>query len=98
MGRLVHDLGRFIIGLVEMLLGLRLVLKLLGADPQSTFVSWVYETTQPLLNPFTHAFPAPTVQGQFTLEFTTLFALFIYAFAGYLLSEVLAVIGKRSAR
>jgi uncharacterized protein YggT (Ycf19 family) len=98
MGRVLRDLGRCIIGLVEVMLGMRLVLKLIGANPQSSFVSWVYETTQPLLNPLTPLFPAPTVQGQIVLEFTTLFALFIYAFVGYVLTELLVALGKRSAR
>ncbi len=96
MARLLRELGQAIIGLVETLLVFRLVLKLLGANPQAAFVGWVYETTEPLLNPFSPAFPAPTVQGQFTLEFTTVFALFIYAFVGYLLGEVLDYVSKRS--
>lgn len=91
--KLLQDLITFIMALVEMLLVFRFVLKLLAANPQAGFVDWVYETTLPLLRPFLFAFPTPSVRGGFTLEFTTLFAIFTYAFAGYLIQELLEMIG-----
>ncbi len=92
--KLLQDLASFIIGLVEVLLVFRFVLKLLAANPQAGFVEWVYVNTQPLLKPFLFAFPTPSVHGGFTLEFTTLFAIFTYAFAGYLIQEVLEMMGS----
>ena len=80
---------------VEVLLVLRFVLKLLAANPSAGFVEWIYDTTQPLLQPFLYAFPAPAAKGGFTLEFTTLFAIFAYAFFGYLIEQVLEIISKR---
>jgi len=80
---------QFILGLIELVLIARFALRLFAANPASSFVAWVYETSQPLVAPFLLAFPAPTVRGGFVLEFTTLFALFVYAFIGYLLIEVL---------
>lgn len=90
--RLLKELANFIIALVEIALVFRFLLKLLGANPAASFVSWIYDTTQPLLQPFLFAFPTSTVRGGFTLEFTTLFAIFAYAFAGYLIQEVLEII------
>jgi uncharacterized protein YggT (Ycf19 family) len=95
MGNILRDLGNFIIGLVETVLVFRLLLKLFGANPATPFVHWVYETSEPLLNPFSAAFPAPTIQGQFTLEFTTLFALFVYAFVGFVLTELLMIMSRQ---
>lgn len=92
MTRLLQELANFIIALVEILLVFRFILKLLGASPAASFVSWTYEMTQPLLQPFLFAFPTPTVRGGFTLEFTTLFAIFAYAFAGYVIQELLEII------
>lgn len=92
MHRLLNDLASFVIGLVEILLVFRFVLKLLGASPAAPFVAWVYDMSQPLLQPFLFAFPAPSVRGGFVLEFTTLFAIFAYAFLGYLIQEVLELI------
>ncbi len=34
-----------VFALVELMLGLRLILKLFGADASNAFVSWVYETS-----------------------------------------------------
>lgn len=95
MPRLLRDLSQIVIGLVEILLVSRFILKLFAANPQADFVAWIYETTQPLLAPFLLAFPTPTVRGGYTLEFTTLFALFVYAFLGYLIQEVLEMISTR---
>jgi uncharacterized protein YggT (Ycf19 family) len=95
MFKIVRDLATFIIGLVSVLLVFRFVLRLLAANPSSAFVNWVYETTQPLLSPFLFAFPTPSVKGGFTLEFTTLFALFAYTFIGYLVQELLELIDRK---
>jgi uncharacterized protein YggT (Ycf19 family) len=96
MSRILKDLANFVFGLIDILLIFRFLLKLLAANPQAPFVAWIYETTQPLLNPFVLAFPTPKVTGGFTLEFTTLFAIFAYTFIGYLIQELLVLINKRS--
>ncbi|MEX0930174.1 MAG: YggT family protein [Candidatus Paceibacterota bacterium] len=77
-----------VVSLVEIFLGLRLILKLLGANPNAGFVSWVYNTSEPLLVPFRGMFPAPAVEAGFILEFSTLFAILIYALVGWLLMEL----------
>ncbi len=94
MFKLLRDLLAFIMAIVEIALALRLVLKLLGANPEASFVQWIYETTQPLLQPFLFAFPTPSIRGGFVLEFTTLFALFAYAFLGYLVEQLLELIDR----
>ncbi len=98
MSKLLRDLATLVFGLVEILLVFRFVLKLFAANPNASFVSWVYEMTQPLLQPFLFAFPTPSVGGGFTLEFTTLFAVFVYAFAGYLIQELLEVIERSDTK
>lgn len=81
-----------LIGFIEGLIGLRVVLKLLGANASADFVNWVYRTSEPLLNPFSGAFPAPVLTGGFVIEFSALFAMLVYALAGYLLLELLEAI------
>jgi uncharacterized protein YggT (Ycf19 family) len=95
MFKLLNDLVNFIVGLVVVLLSVRFVLKLLSASTASAFVAWVYDTTQPLLQPFEFAFPTSAVRGGYIIEFTTLFALFAYVFGGYLVQEMLEVINRR---
>jgi hypothetical protein len=92
--QLVLSLTDVIISLVELLIGLRVVLKLFGASTRAPFVSWVYETTQPLLTPFIGMFPSPKLDGVFLIEFSALFALIVYGLAGYLISNIISSISQ----
>jgi len=82
-------LSDFVFGLAEMMLVLRLVLRLMGANATAPFVMWVYDTTKPLLAPFVGIFPATAVEGRFSLDFTTLFAILIFALANALLTHLI---------
>lgn len=88
----IDELLNFVVGLVIAVLTLRFILKLFGANPEASFVSWTYETTAPLLQPFIAAFPTPSIKGGFTLEFTTLFAILVYAFVGFLVQELITIV------
>jgi hypothetical protein len=80
--------GTILVGFTEGIISLRIILKLLGASPAAPFVRWVYETSKPLLYPFEGMFPSTQAAGiPFTLEFSALFALFIYISIGYILQE-----------
>lgn len=96
--RIIIYLTNAIVSIIELLIGLRVVLKLFGASTQSAFVRWLYDTTQPLLAPFEGMFPSPRIEGLFVLEFSALFALLVYAFVGYLIIELIAEITYISER
>ncbi|MEX1026563.1 MAG: YggT family protein [Candidatus Paceibacterota bacterium] len=83
-----------VITLVLIFLSLRLVLKLLGASPGAGFVSWIYRTSEPLLVPFQGMFPAPALEQGFILEFSTLFAILVYALVGWLLMELITFVAE----
>lgn len=87
--RYIFTLSDIIIGIIEFLLSLRILLKLLSASPNASFVQWVYETTKPLLAPFEGMFPTSTLPVGFVLEVSTLFAVITYAFLGVLLESIL---------
>lgn len=74
---------------VEGILGLRFVLKLFGANANNGFVSWVYEMSSGLLAPFRGIFPAQVFENRFVLEFTTLFAMLMYAVLALLIVAVI---------
>lgn len=77
----------YILLVIEVLLALRFVLKLLGANPASVFSILVYITTLPFVIIFTGVFPSsvsPT--GNIVLEWSTLFAMFVYAVIAFLIS------------
>jgi uncharacterized protein YggT (Ycf19 family) len=82
-----------LVSFIEGVIVLRIILKLMGASTVAPFVRWVYETSKPLLYPFEGMFPSSQVGGiPFTIEFSALFALFVYVFVGYLIQEVLEFI------
>lgn len=88
----LRSLVNGIISLVEILISLRIILKLFGASTTAPFVRWVYETTAPLLEPFLGMFPSPNLTGGFVLEFSAIFGLLVYAFIGYALLEIVTIL------
>ncbi len=66
-----------ILGVLEVLLGLRILLKLLGANPESGFAFLIYGITWPFTVLFSGLVPN-WVSGQSIFEVTTLIAVFVY--------------------
>lgn len=79
------NLLNFFTGVVEGFLGLRFILKLFGANAANGFVNWIYEMSGVLLEPFRGIFPARVFENQYVFEFTTLFAMLMYAIVALLL-------------
>ena len=72
----------WILGILEVLLAFRLLLKLLGANVGSPFVAFVYSVSQAFTFPFTGVFRSPAAPGietQSVLEPSTLIAMIVYA-------------------
>ncbi|MEO6536666.1 MAG: YggT family protein [Candidatus Paceibacterota bacterium] len=67
----------YILGLVEVLLAFRFVLKLLGANAGAGFTHFIYSITYPLAAPFLAVFRTTQVSGS-VFEWTTLLAMFVY--------------------
>ncbi len=72
----------FIFGAIEILLALRFVMKLLGANPLASFTDIIYSITSLLVSPFTAVF-STNYQAGSIFEWTTLLAAFIYALIAY---------------
>lgn len=67
----------YILGLVEMLLIFRFVLKLLGANPSAGFTSFIYGVTYIFAAPFLNVFSITYVEGSI-FEWTTILAMLVY--------------------
>lgn len=67
----------YVLGLVEVLLAFRFVLKLLGANADAGFTSLVYVVTAPFAAPFAAVFQVSRAQGS-VFEWTTILAIFVY--------------------
>jgi uncharacterized protein YggT (Ycf19 family) len=71
--------------IVEAFLALRFLLKLFGANATAPFVHWVYNMSDALLQPFRGIFPTTVVQNRYVLEFSTIFAMVVYAIIALIL-------------
>ena len=67
----------YILGVLEVLLAFRFVLKLLAANPYAGFTSFIYGVTYPFAAPFLNVFGQTRVQGNI-FEWTTLLAMLVY--------------------
>ena len=75
-----------ILGILEAFFAFRLIFKLLGANPGSTFVSLIYTVSGAFLAPFSGIFRTAVSKGIETksvLEPTTLIAMIVYALIAY---------------
>ena len=66
------------LGILEALIGLRIGLKLIGANPDSPIVAVIYAFTSVFLFPFEGMTATPTAGGM-VLELSSFFAMVIYA-------------------
>ncbi|MBC8059580.1 MAG: YggT family protein [Clostridiaceae bacterium] len=76
----------YILGVLEVLFAIRFILKLLGANPSSSFVSFIYSLTQLGLAPFTSIFRTAVAKGvetQAVLEPATIIGMIVYALVGW---------------
>ena len=84
-----------VFGLVCGLLLVRLVLRLLGANPDAGFSSWLYNVTAIFLGPFKNILPTiGTTQSQ--LEMSVVVAILVYALAGWAVARFVAIIFYRN--
>lgn len=87
-----------ILGLLEMLLGIRFVLHVIGANPASGFAQFIYGVTGPFMAPFVNLVSTPTA-GSTVFEVTALIAMAVYALFFWIIVQVIRVAADRpSAR
>ncbi len=67
----------YILGLLEVLLVFRFVLKLLAANPVAGFTKFIYGVTHLFIAPFNNVFRLTRVEGNI-FEWTTLLAMLVY--------------------
>ncbi len=83
-----------ILGLLEILLGLRFALKLIAANPESGFSSFIYGITGVFVAPFAGLVGTPVTGGS-VLEVTTLIAMAVYALFFWLVVRGIGIAADR---
>ncbi len=86
-----------IFGIIAGLVGMRLILRSFGVNPNTGFAALLYNITDPLVRPFTALLGTPRVEGA-VFEPQSLVAIAMYALAGWVLGRVVwVVVGKAHA-
>lgn len=86
-------------GVIETLLAFRFILKALGANPGSGFVTFIYSITSPLEYPFRGIFSPATTTGIETrsvVEPSTIVAIFVYALIAAGIAELVRVLVEKN--
>lgn len=73
----------YILGVVEIILGFRVLLKALGANPGSGFVDLIYNISSPFSLPFSGIFGVTAVTKGSIIEWSTFVAMAVYALLAY---------------
>jgi hypothetical protein len=85
-----------ILTIIEALLAIRLILRLLGANPVNAFVNLIYNLTYPLIVPFVGIFALPSL-GAASFEIATLIAMGVYAIVAYIIVAIIRISRTRPA-
>lgn len=72
----------YILGIIEVMLAFRVMLKLLGASTTSGFTSFIYAISGPFALPFSGIFRTNGLSGMI-FEWSTLVAMAVYAVVAY---------------
>ena len=90
----------FLVGLLEVLLGIRLFLQIFGANPNNIFAQTIYGLSKPFVAPFSTLFISPVGSTEATLgknifDVNLLIAMIIYAILGSLVVWIVRYIQEQ---
>lgn len=72
----------YVLGVIEIVLIFRLILKLLGANPSSGFAAFIYAVSAPFTVPFLTVVPSTRIDSSI-IEWSTLIAMAVYLVIAY---------------
>lgn len=78
-------------GLLESLIGLRVILRLIAANPRSPFALLVYNLSYPFVWPFLGLTRTPSANGA-VLEISSIIAMFVYALVAWAIAEIIWIV------
>ena len=78
------------LGIVEVLIGVRVLLKLIAANPESPFAAFIYNVSAIFLFPFSGLVSTP-VSGGMQLEISSIIAMMVYALLAWGIERIVWV-------
>jgi hypothetical protein len=106
-GRRAVEMTYLVFGLIEGLLAIRLILKLLGANPQAGFTNFVYGLTDFFMAPFRNLLPVVGTGSSSgaVLETSVVIAIIVYALIAWVVARLIVImffrnvtVSRRSSR
>jgi hypothetical protein len=82
-------------GVLETLFAIRVILKLIAANPAAGFAQFISNATAPFLSPFAGLMRNATASGGSVLEVTTLIAMLVYALLAWGIVRLLWIVFER---
>jgi len=79
---------------LEILLGFRVLLRMIAANPANPFAALVYGISQVFVAPFVGLTATPNYEG-FVFEFMTLIAMFVYALVAWGLVQLIWIVFRQ---
>jgi len=84
-----------IFGGIEALIGIRVILMLIGANPANVFTAFVYQFSELFLWPFRNIVANPAFQNM-VLEITSIIAMIVYPLIGWAIVKLIWVLFYRA--
>jgi uncharacterized protein YggT (Ycf19 family) len=91
----INGLISLVIGIIAILIAIRVVLKLLAANTESSFTQLIYSVTGPLVGPFLNIFGTPAAGNGAVFEISSILAIAIYLLVGWLLTKLVLLVLDR---
>ena len=82
----------FVLAVIEILIGFRIFLKFLGANPFSGFAGFVYGLSQPFVAPFSGIFPVSSAGTGSILEWSSILAVIVYGVIAWIVVYLIQVL------
>jgi len=83
-----------VFGIIEALILIRVILKLLAANPNAGFSSLIYGLTAPFVAPFEGVFPSPSGGGS-VLELSSILAIIVYILLAWAIVRIIDLVNRR---
>lgn len=82
----------YLAGALEILLFLRFILRISGANPENLVAKFIYALSNPFVAPFTTLFQTPAFDPQHTFDISALIAIGVYALLAWLVARLVWII------
>lgn len=95
--RVVQGAAQFVslaLGIVELLLLVRIILLLFGANPTADFTNLIYGWSNPLVAPFQGVFPNVMSSHGSVLDAAAILAMIVYAIAARIVEAMLRMVAR----